>query len=674
MAFRLTVPKFKPSLKSAVGGAHKAADMPLPLLGRLPVGMRLNVLGGAAALSLLVAGAAVYINNRDAGHSARYAVESGRLLVSLHEIARDTQGSLSGAPEAFTALSRDRQEFTRVLALLDKGSDALPPTAGDAREVLNSLIGDSEKMLANMSLVEKGHDDLVTLNQAVASIDKTSKDFRLLLQPMLDTYRGELKQVAQQLALAVEHITKDAGQLLRSDVSMEQLAQLGIDTNAAEEALALLPATDPGVREAVKLFESYRASVELLVAQSRNLVDTNVAARAILSGTGALLNKTRLLVDAYQATLTVRITGLVAPMAAGLTLLLLLLLSREYIAESRRRAAEAERSNKRNQEAILLLMNELSELAEGDLTVNATVSEEITGAIADSVNYTIGELRHLVAHIKSAADQMDHATNEASGISRELLEATQKQAQEIHEAEDAVGLMTRSIQEVDASAAQSADVAQRTLAVTEQGALAVRNTIAGMDGIREQIQETSKRIKRLGESSQEIGEIVDLISDITEQTNVLALNAAIQAVSAGEAGRGFSVVAEEVQRLAERSAEATKQIGALVKTIQSDTQDAVAAMEKSTLGVVEGAKLSDHAGQALQEIEQVSRELADLIASISVSTQVQTDMASEVSSVMRDILSITEQTTDSTQLANNSMGQLTRLATDMKGSVAGFKL
>jgi len=234
--------------------------------------------------------------------------------------------------------------------------------------------------------------------------------------------------------------------------------------------------------------------------------------------------------------------------------------------------------------------------------------------------------------------------------------------------------MANSIQEVDSSANKATEVGRRTLAATEQGGQAVRNTITGMDGIREQIQDTSKRIKRLGESSQEIGEIVDLISDITEQTNVLALNAAIQAASAGEAGRGFSVVAEEVQRLAERSAEATKQIGALVRTIQSDTHDAVAAMERSTLGVVEGAKLSDMAGQSLREIEQVSNELATLINSISVSTQVQTDMAGEVAKTMKNILQIAQQTSDGTRLTANSVAQLTNLANDLKGSVAGFKL
>jgi twitching motility protein PilJ len=234
--------------------------------------------------------------------------------------------------------------------------------------------------------------------------------------------------------------------------------------------------------------------------------------------------------------------------------------------------------------------------------------------------------------------------------------------------------MAQSIDEVSASAAQSSRVAQQSLAAAEKGAQSVQNQIAGMNEIRAQIQDTSKRIKRLGESSLEIGEIVELISDITEQTNVLALNAAIQAASAGEAGRGFTVVAEEVQRLAERSAEATKQIEAIVKTIQTDTQDAVTAMEKSTMGVVEGAKLSDAAGQALEEIGRVSRELAALIGGISVQTQMQSASVTDVTRGMQDILKITEETTDGTKETNVSIGQLMRLAAELRSSVAGFKV
>ena len=352
----------------------------------------------------------------------------------------------------------------------------------------------------------------------------------------------------------------------------------------------------------------------------------------------------------------------------------LALIVKAFLDDVRARAQESEHENKRNQEAILRLLNEMGNLADGDLTVQASVTEDVTGAIADSINFTIEELRTLVRGINSATDQVTKATQETQAISNRLFEASQNQNREIQLASASVLTMAQSINEVAEGAAQSAKVAQVQLAAAEKGGDAVQNQIAGMNDIRSQIQETSKRIKRLGESSLEIGEIVELISDITEQTNVLALNAAIQAASAGEAGRGFTVVAEEVQRLAERSGEATKQIEAIVKTIQADTQDAVAAMEKSTMGVVEGAKLSDAAGQTLAEIQRVSRELAELIGQISAQTQTQSASVTEVTRGMQGILRISEETTEGTKQTNVSIGQLTKLAAELRSSVAGFKV
>jgi twitching motility protein PilJ len=346
--------------------------------------------------------------------------------------------------------------------------------------------------------------------------------------------------------------------------------------------------------------------------------------------------------------------------------------ARQAEAEGLRRAAEAAKDA--TQEAILRLMNEMGDLADGDLTARATVTEDITGAIADSVNYAIEELAVLVGHINDAASRVDGATRDAQAVSATLLAASERQSGEIRAAGAQMLALADSMHTVSTQAGETAEVASSSLSAADKGDAAVAAAIAGMNDIRSQIQQTSKRIKRLGESSQEIGEIVELISDITEQTNVLALNAAIQAASAGTAGRGFAVVAEEVQRLAERSAGATREIAAIVKTIQADTHDAVAAMESSTLGVVEGARRSDAAGQALMEIREVTNRLAALIKTISTDTRVQVDVARKVAEAMQGILRITEETSAGTRQAAGSVGELAALAEELKGSVAGFKV
>ncbi|GHU04368.1 hypothetical protein FACS1894158_04530 [Betaproteobacteria bacterium] len=420
------------------------------------------------------------------------------------------------------------------------------------------------------------------------------------------------------------------------------------------------------------------------------------ASASVFANTEGLLEAASALTNAYQPRSTERTIHEVS--LAALILLVLAVLAMMYkislddahlqtelarriaqesekvAQESEKVAQESERVNRQNQDAILRLMNELSDLADGDLTVTATVSEDITGAIADSINYTIEELRVLVGRINDAAGRVTSATEIAQRTSAELLDAAHRQSLEIQEAGHSVLEVASSMTRVSGDADQSARVARQSLAAAGKGNQAVQDSIKGMNEIRGQIQETSKRIKRLGESSQEIGEIVELISDITEQTNVLALNAAIQAASAGDAGRGFTVVAEEVQRLAERSGEATKQIAAIVKTIQSDTQGAILAMEESTHDVVEGAKLSDAAGQALAEISAVSQNLSELIKRFSDATRRQADAATGVAGKMQGILKVTEQTTVGTQRTASAVGELAGLATELKSSVAGFKV
>ena len=344
------------------------------------------------------------------------------------------------------------------------------------------------------------------------------------------------------------------------------------------------------------------------------------------------------------------------------------------VSSTRQQLHEQAAQNERNQAAILQLLDELADLAEGDLTVHASVTENFTGAIADSINFAIDQMRGLVSNINDLSGQVAKAANDSQGTASSLAAAAENQAKEIGQASTAINDMAVSIDQVSSNAAESASVAERAVEIANNGSHVVQDTIGGMDSIRSQIQETAKRIKRLGESSQEIGDIVSLINDIADQTNILSLNAAIQASMAGDAGRGFAVVADEVQRLAERSSAATKQIAALVKTIQTDTNEAVISMEQTTAEVVEGAKRAQDAGVALEEIEGVSASLAELIQNISNAARQQAATAGHVSNTMNVIQEITSKTADSTDQTASSIGQLSLMANEMKASVEGFKL
>ena len=359
---------------------------------------------------------------------------------------------------------------------------------------------------------------------------------------------------------------------------------------------------------------------------------------------------------------------------ALLGVILVILVAWLIIRDAQRRLREQAEQNMRNQEAILQLLDELADLADGDLRIQASVTENFTGAIADSINFAIDQMRGLVSNINRLSVQVSSAAGETQGTARTLAEASENQRREITGATEAISDMARSIDQVSANAVESANVAERAVEIAGKGSLVVHNTIGGMDRIRGQIQETSKRIKRLGESSQEIGDIVSLINDIADQTNILSLNAAIQASMAGDAGRGFAVVADEVQRLAERASAATKQIAALVKTIQTDTNEAVISMEQTTTEVVQGARLAQDAGVALEEIEGTSKDLAALIQTISDAARKQSETAGQISSTMAVIQEITTSTTEGSDATARSIGELAEMASEMRVSVEGFKL
>lgn len=367
-------------------------------------------------------------------------------------------------------------------------------------------------------------------------------------------------------------------------------------------------------------------------------------------------------------------TAAISGVGLILAVLFALLVAYQPLRNIKKSMDEMELQNRHNQDAILRLLDEMGDLADGDLTVTATVTEDITGAIADSVNYTIDALRSLVAQINSTTLQVASAAQETQATALHLTDASEHQAQQISEVSSAITQMAASIELVSENASQSSEVAKQSVSLAVQGNSAVKKAIHGMDTIREQIQETSKRMKRLGESSQQIGEIVELINDIAEQTNILSLNAAIQAAMAGEAGRGFAVVADEVQRLAERSGSATRQIDALVRTIQSDTSEAISSMEQSTAEVVSGARLSQDAGASLEQIETVSQQLAELINNISSNAKQQATAAISTSENMSVIQEITMQTSTGTNESAAAIGRLLELTNELRKSVSGFKL
>jgi len=429
------------------------------------------------------------------------------------------------------------------------------------------------------------------------------------------------------------------------------------------------------LREVAMLFSSVSDHVEAILELSPDLFDVKNSANEIETLGVQLLDETENLERAVthhgKFLELVRWIGI----AAGtLAVILIIIAGVLMVRDSGQREDAALEQNRRNQRAILRLLDEMANLAEGDLTVHATVTEEITGAIADSVNYAIDALRSLVATINSTAVEVSSSAEKTQAIATRLTDSSAHQAREIASASAAITDMADSMKAVSKDAEGSVEVAHKSLKIAQDGAGIVRKSITGMDTIREQIQETSKRIKRLGESSQEIGDIVGLITEIADQTNILALNAAIQASTAGEAGRGFAVVADEVQRLAERASNATKQIEALVKTIQSDTNEAVSSMEASTTNVVSGAKMAEDAGDALVEIETVSDELAELITGISTSANKQASVAMDVSNTMNVIQEITLQTSEGTEETSASIGNLSVLANELRKSVAGFKL
>ncbi len=717
--------KKKDKKKAGDGAAAPAdgvgeAEFKLPLIGHLPLQRQLTLLSTGLGVGVLATLVFVGLNIRAGSMSSAQTQLASDAVMHSQRLGKAAPNAVSGNLEAFKQLNDSRGELNKDLNLMQRGGNYQGRDVGAAHANMLPVVTDVRKVWAYS---DKAASTIAKLQSDLNGFDKTVQKLNALSPALLtqteeiETIKisrgGSVREMAAvgRLMMLTQRMSRSASEFLTAgNVSSETAFLLGRDTTYfrsaidgflnGNENLGIVASKDPELREKFAVlkieFDEYQRLVASILERLDKFTAAKNAEQLIFSENEGLRDRLVAMQQSYrkqQDSLGIEFWLMVV--AASLTLVAAGAIARVLLLDSQNRTRGAERrrlesdalrqeavrkeeeakaTNDQNQAAILRLMNELQEVADGDLTVQATVSEDITGAIADSVNYTVEELRMLVGRVTATAEQVTSASNHAQNISTDLMAASQQQSREIQDASATVVQMANEITDVSKSASESADVARQSVAAAQQGSTAVENAIKGMHEIREQIQETSKRIKRLGESSQEIGEITELISDITEQTNVLALNAAIQAASAGEAGRGFSVVAEEVQRLAERSAEAAKQIGALVRTIQTDTHDAVAAMEKSTQGVVEGARLSDAAGAALSDISQVSNRLAELIQGISTATGLQATSANGVALNIQHILSVTEQTQDGTQQTAHSIHQLSTLAQELKNSVSRFRV
>ncbi|MBT4836910.1 MAG: chemotaxis protein [Methylococcales bacterium] len=675
---------------------------------------RSNWIALGLAISLFVVitlALAAFIHVEKWGNYDREALNrASEQRVLSQQVAKYILAASSGEKEAFKKLRQASKRFDVLISELRNGSGNKLPKAPD--EIIPKL----DELEAEWKKLGGTAKQILKAEASITSVDEWVNVILNELMPKLEKYSdlvatgmtayAEPTQIyfaTKQLMLA-QRIQQNVNQVLSGGVSKDDtLKKFKEDSEffgrvldgmlVGDKKFGLVRVDSLKITDKKRLaklkkslgnasmsFSSFKEFSQRIIETAPKVLPALQVAGASTKISDSLDAKTVQLIQAYDlspgrlSVAGIKVDTNIIIVLGGLSVLILIALGANILLDAKRRERLSEEMSQRQQKAILRLMDEMDDLADGDLTFHCTVTEDDTGAIADAINNAIETLRRLVATINNTSDQVSSSAQETRGTALHLADASEHQAVQISAASRAVQDMAESIEQVSQVASETANTSAQSLETANKGAEKVRSTIQGMDGIREQIQETSKRIKRLGESSQEIGDIVELIDDIADQTNILALNAAMQAAMAGDAGRGFAVVADEVQRLAERSSNATKQIEALVKTIQADTNEAVASMELSTSGVVNGAKLAEDAGEALQEIEHVFKKVVDFTQRISGAAGQQATVASNISDTMNVIQEITKQTSDGTHQTTKSVGRLADLADDLQKSVSGFRL
>ncbi|MGD9888198.1 MAG: methyl-accepting chemotaxis protein [Halothiobacillaceae bacterium] len=650
----------------------------------------------AALLLIATVGVFSYVAYVD-NNRLQWRLATTQLERFVPDLMSDALRASSGNSDAATALQAKIIIFNGLLDDLQNGNKAnrMPALKPNMQPKLEAVRYNWDQVRPGLEKVAAAESIYSSVSEAGELINQETQELSALsdevVQSLLRANVGATQiYLAQRQSFLIVRIKAAALRLQNGNAfSSVALEKLGRDAALFERSLdgmltgkegsGLQKVEDPAARDALRQmavkYSAVREAVQVILAEGPQLIEVGRAfEQADLLSTSLFASAADLqkaTVAEHDGLFTTTVIGYVLAVA---TLLFVMLLGIVLVRDARRREALTAAQNERDQQAILSLLDEMMNLAEGDLSQHTTVTEDITGAIADSVNYSIDALRDLVLTMKRTSVQVSEAANDSRDSSLRLSASSQEQAEQIERASEQVNVIALKVGEVAENAQTSAEVAASSMEVARKGGEAVRQTIQGMEGIREQIQDTSKRLKRLGESSQEVGDIVGLITDIADQTNILALNAAIQAAMAGDAGRGFAVVADEVQRLAERVGNATKQIESLVKTIQSDTQEAMLSMEQTTSNVVEGAQIAENAGRSLEEIEMVSSELAEQIRTIAQAAREQLDEAARIRETMNRISEETNVSAMNSQVSANKVGQLTGLAQELQNSVAGFKL
>ncbi|PIE39176.1 MAG: hypothetical protein CSA53_02835 [Gammaproteobacteria bacterium] len=674
-------------------------------------------LGTLLSLSLLaILALALFIFFRQETQKAdykKYLSAANEQHVLVQQIDKYAVESGSGIESSFVKLREARNRMAELSGVLVNGDESLslPPSPAKIQPKLKEMEQAWEAVNAHVNSILSSQSVIVRADRIVSDITEQlpamHEAAEAAAKSMAETGKGMQVYYATRQLYLVQQIETNLHRVLEGGpttvLALDHLSQITDEMAELEQGplnivgkTRFSDETVANLQEVAKQLDSIsRYRDELLSMVVELLPAVNALGRVEQEADGELRQNDATavmsvavdnmaaidteLVEFYRDNAgVIELAGVrIAPLIVwGLFIVAaLLLLAVVYLFVSQRsNASRVVNENERNQAAIRKLLREISGLGDGDLSIEATVSDDITGAIADSINMAVESMREVVTSINRTSVNVSEAAKKSQYLTSELTGAARSQVRDVSAASKTSQKMLEALEEMAEKAKDLSQVTVHNYELAAQGGRAVNQNVEAMGDLREQIQGTSKRIKRLGESSQEIGSIIGLINGITDQTNILAMNASMQAANAGEAGRGFSLVADELQRLAERSGRATKQIESLISAIQADTSEAVSSMESSITTVLNGARQAEHAGDVLAKIETVSRKVTDSSKEMSTSAEMQSLKATGVRETLQAVREVTEKMANNIKLTNQGAVFLARNVLELRKSVAEFTL